>query len=162
MIPFKASIMKILMVCLGNICRSPMAEGVMQQLAMDNDMPWIMVDSCGFEPYHLGDVPDRRAISTCKKHQIDISEQRQRLFKVSDFDMFDHIFVMDSNNYRDVQRMARNDNDMKKVDYLLNLVYPNSNKAVPDPYYGSEMDFEKAFILIEKACKEICKKNYDV
>lgn len=151
--------MKILMVCLGNICRSPMAQGVMQQLALDNDMPWIMVDSCGFESYHLGDAPDRRAVITCKKHQIDISEQRQRLFKVSDFDIFDHIYVMDSNNYRDVQRMARNAEDMKKVDYLLNLVYPGSNKAVPDPYYGSESDFEEAFLLIEKACNEVCKES---
>jgi len=151
--------MRILMVCLGNICRSPMAQGVMQQLALDNDMPWIMFDSCGFESYHLGDAPDKRAIITCKKHQIDISQQRQRLFKVADFDRFDHIFVMDSNNYADVLRMARNADDMKKVDYLLNLVYPGSNKAVPDPYYGSELDFEESFQLIEKACNVICKEN---
>ncbi len=152
--------MKILMVCLGNICRSPMAEGVMRQLAQDNNLPHIFVDSCGFESYHLGDIPDKRAIKVCKNHQIDISNQRQRLFKVADFDVFDRIYVMDQNNYHDVKKMSRNEQDMKKVDYLLNTQYPKSNKAVPDPYYGNEDDFETAFILIEKACKKIIKDEY--
>ena len=151
--------MKILMVCLGNICRSPMAEGVMKQVAEDHGLAHVFVDSCGFESYHLGDAPDKRAVKACKNHQIDISNQRQRLFKVSDFDVFDYIFVMDSNNYNDVRRMARNEQDMKKVDYLLNVVYPNSNKAVPDPYYGSDDGFENAFLLIEKACKQFAKEK---
>jgi len=151
--------MKILMICLGNICRSPMAEGVLRQKLEENHLNGeVFVDSCGFEPYHLGEHPHSMAIKTAKTHGIDISRQRQRLFSVEDFDDFDRIFVMDSGNYRDVQRMSRNENDMQKVDYLRNVVEPRSNKHVPDPWGCSHEDYEYAFVLIDEACEGIIKR----
>lgn len=148
--------MKILMVCLGNICRSPMAEGVLRERALYANVK-LVVDSCGFERYHLGDAPDKRATEVCKTQGIDISGLRQRLFKVEDFDHFDHIYVMDANNYNDVKRMARGDEDMEKVFFLMDAVHPDTQKAVPDPYYGDSYDFEKTFDLIDQACNAILK-----
>jgi protein-tyrosine phosphatase len=149
--------MKILMVCLGNICRSPIAEGVLRRLAFDAGIQHVSVDSCGFERYHLGDPPDNRAIAVCKKHDINISSLRQRLFKNEDFALFDKIYVMDNQNYKDVIQLAQNEEQVLKVDYLLNNIDPGTNKSVPDPYYGNSDDFESAFILIEKACKTIIR-----
>ena len=99
---------KILMVCLGNICRSPMAEGIMQAKIKKYKLD-AEVDSAGFEPFHAGDAPDFRAIRVMKQHGIDISGQRSRVFRASDFDAFDRIFVMDSENYRDVKSAARHE-----------------------------------------------------
>ena len=151
--------MKIVMVCLGNICRSPMAEGVLQKKLIDNHLDnQVSVDSCGFESCHLGEPPHQMAVRTARKHGVFIENQRQRLFSEKDFDQFDKIYVMDSGNYRDVGNIARNQDDMKKVDYLLNEVYPDSNKIVPDPWGGSERDYEHAFTLIEQACEAIVSK----
>lgn len=147
------------MICLGNICRSPMAEGVLCKKLIDNRLDGqVEVDSCGFEPFHLGEQPYYMAVNTAKKHGVFIENQRQRLFSANDFDAFDKIYVMDGGNYRDVKHLARNDEDMKKVDYLLNEVYPNSNKIVPDPWGGTERDYEHAFNLIEQACEVIVSK----
>lgn len=143
------------MVCLGNICRSPIAEGILRQKALDASLNDLIVDSCGFERYHLGDPPDERASKVCKNHNIDISELRQRLFRQNDFDTFDRIYVMDSNNYSDVQRMTRNADDLKKVDYILNTIYPGSNKPVPDPYYGTVENYEAVYDMLDKACDAI-------
>ena len=148
--------MKILMVCLGNICRSPMAEGILlQKLKKHHLDKTVQVDSCGFERQHLGEQPFYMAVRTAKKHGIDIENQRQRLFSPNDFDVFDKIYVMDSNNYRLVKKMSRKDEDMNKVDYLLNVVYPNQNRYVPDPWGGTEKDYEYAFQLIDTACDAI-------
>jgi protein-tyrosine phosphatase len=142
--------MKILMVCLGNICRSPMAEGIMQakieKYKLDAE-----VDSAGFEPFHSGDAPDFRAVRVMKQHGIDISGQRSRLFRESDFDAFDYIFVMDSVNYKDVKSVAKHEDQLRKVDYILNLSNPGTNKAVPDPYYGGEQGFERTYQLLDAA-----------
>jgi protein-tyrosine phosphatase len=142
--------MKILMVCLGNICRSPLAEGVMQHLAKENGLDW-QVDSAGTGDWHIGEGPDRRSTCTAKNHGIDISGQVCRLFKVSDFDDFDRIFVMDKNNLKDILAFARNDEDRKKVKLLL------GDKIVPDPYYQDDQ-FEPVFKMIEERCKEIIKE----
>jgi len=146
--------MKILMVCLGNICRSPMAEGLMrskiQKYNLDAD-----VDSAGFEAFHTGDAPDYRAISVMKQNGIDISRQRSRLFKKSDFDQFDRIYVMDSGNYSDVKSVAINANQLLKVDYILNVLYPGTNKPVPDPWYGGNDGFLKTFQLLDDATEKI-------
>jgi len=156
--------MKILMVCLGNICRSPLAEGIMRKKLAESHILG-EVDSCGFEPFHAGDTPDRRAIEVARQHGIDISEHRGKLFSKSYFDTFDRIFVMDSNNYRDVASVARNDADMKKVDFIMNMVYPGSNQPVPDPYYGGQADFSKTWELLDaatgKIIESIRKKNHD-
>ena len=144
------------MICLGNICRSPMAEGILQKKLENNHLSGaFIVDSCGFEPYHLGERPHSMAIETAQKHGIDIHQQRQRLFSVEDFDNFDRIYVMDGGNYQNVQRMSRCEEDMQKVDYLYNVVHPKSNKRVPDPWGGSYEDYEYAFQLIDQACDAI-------
>ncbi len=142
--------MKVLMVCLGNICRSPLAEGILQKKLSDNNIAG-EVDSCGFESFHEGDVPDRRSMQVAIQHGIDISQHRGKMFRKSFFDEFDRIFVMDSNNYRDVASVARNSQDMTKVDYILNLVYPGSNMPVPDPYYGGQDGFAKTYELLDIA-----------
>jgi len=139
------------MVCLGNICRSPLAEGVMQQLARENGLNW-QVDSAGTGSWHLGKSPDRRSIRVARKYGVDISGQVCRLFSVDDFDAFDLILVMDNNNLRDVLSMARDDEDAKKVRLLL------SDKVVPDPYYDDDL-FEPVFKLIVVGCKEIIQQQ---
>lgn len=146
--------MKILMVCLGNICRSPLAEGIMRKKLTDNHILG-EVDSCGFESFHIGDKPDSRAIKVALQHGIDISGHRGRQFKKSDFDYFDKIYVMDSTNYRDVTGMARNNNDLDKIDYIMNMAYPGSNMPVPDPYYGGPDGFEKTWELLDIAADKI-------
>ncbi len=139
--------MKILMVCLGNICRSPLAEGIMQQLVKDNQLDWY-VDSAGTGSWHIGKNPDRRSTRVARKYGIDISGQICRQFKTSDFDNFDLIFAMDTNIMRDITSMARDENDTRKVKLLL------GDKIVPDPYYSDDQ-FEPVFKLIFDGCKEI-------
>ena len=138
------------MVCLGNICRSPLAEGIMQHLADEQGLDW-QVDSAGTGNWHVGEGPDKRSTRTAREHGIDIGNQVCRLFHVRDFDEFDHIFVMDNSNYRNVLAMARNDEDAKKVKLLL------GDKEVPDPYYD-DAQFEPVFQLIEKGCKVLINK----
>lgn len=145
---------KILMVCLGNICRSPIAEGILRDKAEKADLD-ILIDSAGTSNYHIGDHPDKRTILNAKRHQIDISHLCTRQFTVADFDKFDYIFAMDSSNYADIISLARNDQDRYKVELILNRVYPNSNMSVPDPYFGGEQGFENVYILLDKACDVI-------
>jgi protein-tyrosine phosphatase len=148
--------MKILLVCLGNICRSPIAEGILKhKLAERNLLGSVQVDSAGTINAHRGENPDSRAIATAKKYGVDISKLIARQFVINDFDFFDRIYVMDTSNLRDVLSLSRNDNDRNKVKLLLNSVYPNSNKSVPDPYYGGQEGFDKVFKMIENACDKI-------
>lgn len=149
--------MKILFVCLGNICRSPLAEGILSKKFEDEGIEGT-IHSAGFEPYHEGQPPDPRSISTAKKHQIDIKEKRARLFEVEDFDRYDLIYVMDSMNYHDVIRLARDDQDRSKVDFLLNEVHDGTNAEVPDPYYGGADGFDKVYEMMDKACDRIMTK----
>jgi protein-tyrosine phosphatase len=142
--------MKILMVCLGNICRSPLAEGIMQHLAHEQGLDWY-VDSAGTGNWHVGQGPDRRSTRTASNHGIDISGQVCRLFRLSDFDTFDKIFVMDKSNLSDILALARNEEDAQKVTLLL------GDKIVPDPYYDDEQ-FEPVFKLIEDGCRAIIKQ----
>lgn len=141
--------MKILMVCLGNICRSPLAEGVMQHFADKHDLGW-QVDSAGTGGWHVGEGPDRRSVRAARNHGIDISRQVCRKFRQRDFDEFDHIYVMDRHNLSDVLAMAPNEETAEKVKLLL------GNKEVPDPYYDDNQ-FEPVFELIEGGCKDIIK-----
>jgi protein-tyrosine phosphatase len=149
--------MKILMVCLGNICRSPMAEGLMQAKIQKYRLR-AEVDSAGFESFHTGDAPDYRAQQVMLQHGIDISRQRSRLFRKSDFETFDRIYVMDSGNYSDVRSMADHAGQMQKVDYIMNILHPGSNKAVPDPYYGGKEGFETTYKLLDAATEQIAKQ----
>lgn len=142
---------KVLMVCLGNICRSPLAEGILRVKAEKAGLD-IQIDSAGTSNYHIGECPDKRTIANAQKHSVDVSRLKARQFTAKDFDEFDHIFVMDSSNYSDVIALARNEADKKKVELILNRVYPGANMSVPDPYFGGEQGFENVFILLDKAC----------
>ena len=135
--------MKILMVCLGNICRSPMAEGIMRNLGGNR----VKVDSAGTAGYHIGSQPDKRMIATAFEHGIDISNLSARQFQYDDFDSFDVIFAMDSSNYRNIISLAKNNNDRQKVKMML------ENGNVPDPYYGGDKGFEHVYQLLHKACQ---------
>jgi len=146
---------KILMVCLGNICRSPLAEGILRS-KLPKDL--FIVDSAGTADYHIGNSPDKRSISVAKKYGIDISNLKGRQFMQSDFDDFDYIFVMDESNYQNVIKLARNKDDTNKVQYILNEIYPNQNYSVQDPYYGGETGFESVFKMLDEACENIAKR----
>ncbi len=157
--------MKILMVCLGNICRSPLAEGVLRHKIDAEKLP-IFVDSAGTSGVHAGQKPDQRMIDTAKEFGIDISSLRARQFGVSDFDAFDVIYVMDSNNYNNVVAMSRSESDQLKVKLILNELYPGKNQAVPDPYYGGQNDFIEVFQMLDRVTECIieqykngCKKE---
>lgn len=149
--------MKVLMVCLGNICRSPLAEGILRAKVEKAGLN-VTVDSAGTSNYHIGEHPDNRSIKNAKEHHVDISKLRGRQFTVNDFDDFNKIYVMDASNYQNVIALARNENDKQKVDFILNEAYPNSNKAVPDPYYGGEGGFETVYQLLNTACDVIIHK----
>jgi protein-tyrosine phosphatase len=146
--------MKILMVCLGNICRSPLAEGILRQKAREKNLP-IITDSCGTGGWHAGEAPDERSIRVAKLKGVDISDLKARKFKLSDFENFDLIFTMDTQNTTDVLAMARSEKERKKVIQILNLLEPNSFKKVPDPYYGTMDDFEEVYQLLDEACNKI-------
>ena len=148
---------KILMVCLGNICRSPVAEGVMRHLIEKHKLNAV-VDSAGTAGYHSGENPDRRSVLNAKKNKIDISKLKARRFTVTDFDDFDRIYVMDNSNYDNVMKLARNEADKRKVELLLDKIHPGAKMPVPDPYYGGEDGFENVFQLIYKACSVIAEE----
>lgn len=137
------------MVCLGNICRSPLAEGILRSKVSDGT---VMVDSAGTAGYHAGEAPDPRSVDIAGKNNIDITNQRCRKFRVDDFDDFDRIYVMDNANYDNVMLLARNAEDEKKVDLILNLIYPGEDIDVPDPYYGGSRGFHNVFNMLDRAC----------
>ena len=145
------------MVCLGNICRSPLAMGILRKKAKEAGLE-ITVDSAGFEPYHIGDDADRRSLEIANKYDVDISDHKARLFQHEDFIKYDRIYAMDQYNYQDIKYMAENDEEMKKVDLILNVLSPGQNRDIPDPYYGGKDGFEKVYISLEKASDEIINK----
>jgi len=150
---------RVLMVCLGNICRSPLAEGILKSKVNSTAF---FIDSAGTGDYHIGGLPDKRSISVAKKNSIDITDQRCRQFQVSDYDSFDWIYVMDNSNKRNVLSLARNNKDKAKVKLILNEIFPNENVDVPDPYHDSEKGFENVYSMLDKACTIIAKKlNHD-
>ncbi len=140
--------MKILMVCMGNICRSPLAEGI---LASKLDAGF-MVDSAGTIGLHQGEHPDKRAIKIANRHQIDIAHQKSRPFRYSDFETFDKIYCMDIQNLQDVFSMAKKETDKSKVSLVLEVLRDESTIEVPDPYWDGEEAFEEVFQLLDKAC----------
>ncbi len=148
--------MKILMVCLGNICRSPLAEGIMKTKIEENNLDWI-VDSAGTGYWHIGELPDERSIAIAKRNGIDITNQRARQLKPNDLQDYDLIFVMDSSNYRNVQAFATSPQEKEKIELIMNVVKPGYNQNVPDPYYNSE-GFEEVFGMLDQACERIIDK----
>ncbi len=147
--------MKILMVCLGNICRSPLAEGIMQSLIDEYKLDW-QVDSAGTSSWHIGEPPDSRSVAVAKQNNLDISHQRARQFHYPDFDEFDIIYVMDSSNFQDVSKQAINDVERGKVKLILNETKPGWNQNVPDPYWDDN-GFEKVYEMLLAACKQVVK-----
>ncbi len=144
------------MVCLGNICRSPLAEGIMRKNIEEYNLD-AMVDSAGTAHFHIGQSPDPRSVESGARHNIDISGLRGRQFGVADFDNFDLIYVMDKSNYRNVLELARGEDDKAKVELLLNVSNPDQFLEVPDPYYGGEQGFENVYQMINEACAKVAK-----
>ena len=142
--------MKILMVCLGNICRSPLAHGVMEHLVKEQGLDW-EIDSAGTGDWHIGEAPDRRSISVARKYGVDISGQCCRQFSTEDFERYDVIYVMDRSNYRDVLELAGTEEHRRKVQLFL------GTDVVPDPYYDDAM-FDPVYQMIEKRCREIIRQ----
>lgn len=149
--------MKILMVCLGNICRSPMADGLLRKKVEDHNLD-VIVDSAGTAAWHVGKAPDERMRATAKKNNFPIEELRARQFSVTDFDEFDRIYVMDKSNYSNVAKLARNEEDMQKVSLILNLSHPGKDLEVPDPYYGGDEGFQEVFEMLDEVTDIILKE----
>jgi len=145
---------KILVVCLGNICRSPLAEGILLHMVNKKKLS-ITIDSAGTSNYHIDEAPDSRTIANAKKHKVDLTPLRARQFVQSDFDKFDKIFVMDKSNLSNVLRLARHENDRKKVELFLNILHPGKNLEVPDPYFGGEEGFENVFKMVWAASEKL-------
>ncbi|SNR30308.1 protein tyrosine phosphatase [Lutibacter flavus] len=142
------------MVCLGNICRSPLAEGILKSKVFSFKT---FVDSAGTGAYHVGEKPDKRSIAVAKANGIDISSQKARKFTVEDYDLFDIIYVMDNSNYSNVISLARNEADKLKVKLILNEVFPDENLDVPDPYHGGDFGFRNVYKMLDEACDVIAK-----
>jgi len=143
------------MVCLGNICRSPLAEGILQsKLPRDK----FIVDSAGTGNWHVGKQPDSRSIAIAKLKGLDISRQKGRQFSAKDFETNDYIFVMDNSNYRDVIQLAPNQEAKSKVSLILNDLFPDENVDVPDPYYGMEDGFSNVYGMLDEVCEIIAEK----
>jgi protein-tyrosine phosphatase len=147
--------MKILMVCLGNICRSPLAEGILKHKVTQQGLNW-EVDSAGTGAYHQGNLPDSRSIAVARKYGIDITDQRARQIVSSDFEAFDQIFVMDASNYQKVLSLAKTEEQKAKVVMIRNLVNPGWNEQVPDPYWGND-GFEAVYQMLDEACTILIK-----
>jgi len=143
--------MKILMICLGNICRSPLAHGIMESLIKERNLEW-SVDSCGTSGFHNGEAPDSRSIEVALVNGLDISKQKSRKLVAADLNEFDLLIAMDSSNYQNIKKLAHPE-QYPKIKLLLNYSFPDQNKAVPDPYY--EGGFDSVYKMINQACHDM-------
>ena len=148
---------RILMVCLGNICRSPMADGLLRRKVKELNLP-IFVDSAGTANYHTGSKPDKRMCQTGKRNGTSIDELRARQFSKADFEDFDVIYAMDNENYRNIIKLSASEQHRTKVKLILNELYPGENRAVPDPYYGTDNDFQAVYDLLDQATDVVITK----
>ncbi len=145
------------MVCLGNICRSPLAEGILKSKTEHLD---VIVDSAGTAAYHIGSQPDIRSIEIANKYGIDLRNQRARQFSRADFDEFDIIYAMDTNNFAHLTSLAENQNERNKIRMILNEIKSESFDSVPDPYYGGDNGFQNVYEMLNKVC-EIITQNLE-
>lgn len=145
------------MVCLGNICRSPIAEGLMRHKIEQHGLNWEVM-SAGTESYHIGSAPHRFSQKVCDANGVDISMQRARQFAVSDFERFDKIYAMANDVYDEIKKIGGRNADMSKVDLFLNELEQGSNASVPDPWYGNEDGYLPVYELIDRTCDAIIKK----
>ena len=146
------------MVCLGNICRSPLAEGILQDKIKKAGLDWT-VDSAGTNGYHTGEGPHHLSVKVAKLNGIDISAQRSRRFTEKDLEQYDLIYAMAEDVLEDMQLMSKKKFDTNKVKLFLNELYPGQNRDVPDPWSGPEAGYHKVYELIEKGCDAIIKNN---
>ena len=151
--------MTILMVCLGNICRSPLAEGILLKKITAAGLDW-KVDSAGTNGYHVNESPHYLSQRVAKKKGIDISKQLCRRFVPADFDRFDKIYAMAADVVEEMKQISGNKFNPEKVELILNVVHPGENKDVPDPWYGPEAGYYEVFDLLENACEALIK-NYN-
>lgn len=149
--------MRILMVCLGNICRSPIAEGVMNHIALQHHLNW-QVASAGTESYHIGEPPHQYSQKICQKNGIDISGQRAHKFSTDDFNKYDKIYAMSQDVITDIKHLAGSGFDERKISLFLNELYPGENRSVPDPWYGPEEGYTEVYEMIERTCIKIADK----
>ena len=140
------------MVCLGNICRSPLAQGILESKVLEQNLDWT-VDSAGTASYHVGELPDSRSIKVAKKNGIDITTQRSRKVRQEDFEDFDLILAMDASNYNNLKNQSKDERESDKIKMILNYAHPGENRQVPDPYY--EGGFDKVFQMLEDACDKL-------
>jgi protein-tyrosine phosphatase len=149
--------MKILMVCLGNICRSPLAEGILQQKAAAAGLDW-QVDSAGTNGYHVGEAPHPLSQKVARLNGVDISKQRARRFTAADFQRYDRIYALAGDVMDEIRRIAGRQFDSSKVQLLLNELHPGQDEDVPDPYYGAEPGYHKVYKMIDEAAARIVAK----
>lgn len=149
--------MKILMVCLGNICRSPLAEGILQHKATAAGLNW-QVDSAGTNGYHIGEAPHKLSQKVAELNGIDICQQRARQFVKEDIDRYDKLFAMADDVLEEMETIAKEKWDASKADLFLNELYPGENRSVPDPWYGTEPGFHEVYKIIDEACNAIIEK----
>ncbi|MCB9021225.1 MAG: low molecular weight phosphotyrosine protein phosphatase [Chitinophagales bacterium] len=148
--------MKILMVCLGNICRSPMAEGIMRHKIEQQKLDW-RVDSCGTGGWHVGEPPHPDGQRAMRRRGLDISHQRARQFHGHFLEEYDLICAMDSSNYNDIMRHAKTDEERSKVSMIMNISRPGSNESIPDPYYNDHL-YDQVFDMLSEACDAIIEQ----
>ena len=140
------------MVCLGNICRSPLAQGILAEKCKKLK---VVVDSAGTSSYHIGQEPDIRAQMIAEEHHIYISNQKARVLTTNDIKTFDLIYVMDKSNYSNTLKLVKNEEDEQKIDLILNAIHPGRNLNVPDPYFGGKGGFKDVYSLLNDACEKI-------
>ncbi|MGQ0739342.1 MAG: low molecular weight protein-tyrosine-phosphatase [Bacteroidota bacterium] len=150
--------MKILMVCLGNICRSPLAEGILQDKAFRSGLTW-SIESAGTNSYHTGEPPHPLSQKVARLNGIDISRQRARRFRAEDFEVYDKIYALADDVMDEMKRIAGKKFDVGKAEWLMNELYPGTNMDVPDPWYGPEPGYHESYKLIEQACDAIIAKH---
>lgn len=150
--------MKILMVCLGNICRSPLAEGILQEKAEAAGLHWV-VESAGTNGYHIGEAPHKLSQKVALLNGIDISCQKARRFRAADFDEYDFIYAMAEDVIDEMKYIAKHRYDASKVDLLMNLLHPGKNQDVPDPWYGTESGYHEVYLMISQACDKLIEKH---
>ena len=150
--------MKILVVCLGNICRSPIAEGLLQHLAKEKKLDWI-IESAGTESYHIGEPPHRSSQQVCIENGINISTQRAIKFQANAFEKYDKIYAMAEDVLEEIKKISGAKYNASKVDLFLNELYPKENRSVKDPWYGNLDGYYEVFDEIEK-CSRVIVERY--
>jgi len=149
------SILKILMLCLGNICRSPLAEGLLKSKVLSHKA---YIDSAGLDGWHEGEPPCESSRKIAKKHGLNIDHLRARKFQINDFDLFDKIYIMDHQNFEMLKKLARNEKDLEKVDFIMNELFPGENLDVPDSYQKGSGAAELVYKMLDQATDKIAKK----